>query len=142
MSYATLQDLTDRAGDAEILDVADRDRDEVVDTEVVAAAIETADKRIDAALAVRFRTPLARVPEIVKGWSVSIARYVLHRDGAPEHVVRDYDQALSDLRDVVAGKLAVPDAEGLQPAQQTAIGATVSEGTPAVFAPENLGGWL
>lgn len=142
MPYCTLTDLVARAGEDEILQVADRDDDGVADVDVVTAAVSAADQRIDAALAVRFRLPLTSVPEIVQSWSVSIARYWLHRNIAPENVVKDYERALADLRDVVAGKLSVPDAEGLEPPQQTAIGATIAEGTAPAFDRTGLEGWL
>jgi phage gp36-like protein len=139
--YATLNDLVDRAGDAEILQVADRDGDDVADAPVIAAALDTTDHSINGYLAVRYAMPLTAVPPIVVGWAVSIARYLLHRDGAPEHVVRDYKQALVELEKAGAGKIDVPGADGVTP-EQSPEGRTIADGTPPVFTRENLEDWL
>ena len=107
-AYATLADLTARAGEEEILQVADRDGDAVADADVVAAAIATAESEINGYIGARYRLPLAEVPELVKTWAVSIARYHLHRDGAPEHVVRDWKSAMDGLRDVSRSLISLP----------------------------------
>ncbi|MQT13644.1 gp436 family protein [Segnochrobactrum spirostomi] len=138
--YATLADIVDRAGEDEILAIADRDRDGVADPAVVAAAIAFAAQTIDSYVGVRYALPLAPVPAIVTAWSVSIARYVLHRDGAPDHVVRDYQGALQALRDAAAGRLALPDVAGIK-ADATA-GAVRAESDPPAFTRERLVGWL
>lgn len=141
MAYGGLPDLIARAGEAEILQVADRDDDSIADIAVIDAALAAAAQTIDAYLGVRFALPLATVPEIVVKWSVSIARYHLHRDGAPDNVVRDYKDALAELRDAGAGRLALPDLAGLSPVQggsSRPIGAS----SPAVFTPENFEGYL
>lgn len=116
MPYATLDDLIERAGSAEILDVADRDGDGIADPAVIAAAIETAGQTVDAYLGVRFQLPLVTPPPMVAKWAVSIARYHLHRDGPPDHVVRDYKDALAELKDAGAGRLALPGLDGAAPA--------------------------
>ena len=140
MTYATKQDLIDRAGEAEIFQVADREGPTSED-QVISAALEDADRKIDAYLAVRYSVPLSSVPTIVLGWAVSIARYTLHRDGAPDHVVRDYRDALAELKDASAGRLAVPDAAGVSP-QVSSQGGTISEGSEPMFTRDRLEGWL
>ena len=141
MSYASLQDLIERAGETEVLQVADRDGDGAADPDVVEAALFTADERINAYLAVRYRVPLGSIPPIVLGWAVSIARYTLHRDGQPEWVVRDYKDAIAELKDAAAGRIAVPDAEGLTPAPSSG-GAISSESPEPAFTRDRLEGWL
>ncbi len=108
MSYATLADLIERAGDAEILQVADRDGDDVADTPVIEAALTHADNIVNGYLATRFTIPLTATPPIVVTWAVAIARYHLHRDGAPDYVVRDYNNAVAALKDAARGIIAVP----------------------------------
>lgn len=141
MSYATEQDLVERAGETEILEVADRDGDGVADPDVIAAALATADRTINAYLAVKFAMPLSSTPEIVVAWAVSIGRYTLHRDGAPDHVVRDWKNALSELKDAAAGRLAIPGLDGVAPTEGKA-GATTAEGSAPVFTRDNLAGFL
>ena len=141
MTYAVLQDLVDRAGEIELLQVADRDDDGVADASVVAAALTAADQVINGYLGTRFAMPLSTVPPIVRTWAVSIARYGLHRDGAPDHVVRDYKDAMAALRDAGAGGLSLPGLDGSQPAAGQ-IGAVTSDGPEPVFGRDNLAGWL
>ncbi|WP_319496319.1 DUF1320 domain-containing protein [uncultured Cohaesibacter sp.] len=139
--YATEQDLIDLASEEEILMIADRDGDGTVDPDVISAALAYADNTINGYLAVRYRLPLNEVPELVRSWAASIARYRLHRDGAPEHVVRDWKSAVSDLKEVARGNIDLSIADGSQPT--TSSNGTVSiEGSEPVFTKEKLGGWL
>ncbi len=112
MAYATLADIVARAGDEEVLQVADRDEDGVADSDVIAAAIETAESEINGYISARYRLPLTQIPELVRSWTVSIARYHLHRDGAPEHVVRDWKSAMDGLKDVARSLISLPITDG------------------------------
>ncbi|GAB1477764.1 DUF1320 domain-containing protein [Paracoccaceae bacterium] len=140
MSYATLEDLIARAGADEIRQVADRDRDGVPDPEVVAAALAEADNVIDGYVAAKYALPLAAVPPQVNTWAVSISRYRLHRNGAPDHVEQDYKDAIAALKDVGRGLIALPVAAGaVAPAPS---GNTVMASHPSqVFTTERLRGW-
>lgn len=140
MTYATLDDLISRAGAEEIRQVSDRDRDGVPDTEVIAAALADADHAIDGYVAAKYALPLVSVPPQVKTWAVSIARYRLHRNGAPDHVEQDYKDAIAALKDVGRGLLALPVIAGASAPSIT--GGTVMAAHPAqVFTPERLRGW-
>lgn len=141
MSYGALSDLIERAGELEILQVADRDDDGIADPTVVAAALDAAGQTIDAYLGIRYALPLASVPAIVLKWSVSIARYHLHRDGAPDQVVRDYKDALTELRDAGAGRLAIPDLSGAEP-PKNGTGGAIGASSPPVFTDQSLEGYL
>jgi len=140
MTYATLSDLIDRAGDAEILQIADRDRDGTVDPEVIAAALSDADNQINGYVAAKYALPLTAVPALVTTWAISIARYVLHRNGAPDHVEQDYKDAIAALKDVARGLIALPvDVGETAPA---AVNGTVMAAHPdQVFTPQKLQGW-
>jgi len=140
MSYATLADLIARAGADEIRQVADRNRDGAPDTDVVAAALIDADNAIDGYVGAKYATPLTSVPALVRTWAVSIARYVLHRNGAPEHVEQDYKDAISALKDVSRGLIALPVASGATP--PVSIDGKVMSSHPAeVFTSDRLRGW-
>ena len=141
MTYATLADLIARAGEDEILQVADRDGDGVADATVIAKALSDAGDIINARLAARYQVPLTSTPAIVNGWAVSIARYFLHRDGAPDHVVRDYTNAVNDLKDAAAGKFPVPDAAGIAPAESSS-GSVTAYGSVPAFSKDHLEGFL
>lgn len=141
MDYATLDDLIERAGQDEILMVADRDGDGVADPDVVAKAIADAASAIDGYLAVRYRLPLVVIPSQVNGWAVSIARYHLHRDGAPDHVVRDWKAANADLEKVSSGRIRLPLPGGDDPASSKSGDVGITGPEPA-FSKDRLGGWL
>jgi phage gp36-like protein len=56
----------------------------------------------------KYTLPLLTVPDVVKGWALDITRYRLWDEAAPEEVRRRYEDALQQLRDLAAGKLALP----------------------------------
>lgn len=115
MSYASLQDLIDRAGEAEIRQIADRDRDGTPDAAVVAAALAHADNIVNGYVGTRYALPLSSTPDLVRTWAVSIARYFLHLNGAPDYVEADYKDAQTGLKDVSRGLIALPDVAGTEP---------------------------
>lgn len=137
MSYALLADLINRAGPEEIRQIADRDRDGVPDAAVVDAALADADDVINGYVRTKYSLPLATVPPILRTWATSIARHVLHRNGAPEHVTADYKDAVNGLKDVARGLVALPDAAGVAPA--AASGGVLAEIPEAHFS--QIGGW-
>ncbi len=142
MTYAVLNDLVERAGEDEILQVADRDNDGAADPDVIEAALIHADNTANVYVAVRYTLPLTHVPDMLRTWCVSIARYHLHRDGAPDYVVRDYKDAVTALKDLARGLLELPIASG-EPAPAPAETGRVSvSGPEPVFSADKLEGWL
>ncbi|ARE40909.1 Mu-like prophage protein GP36 [Rhodovulum sp. P5] len=139
MSYATLSDLIERAGEAEIVQIADRDRDGAADADVIAAALADADNAIDGYLATRYDTPLDDVPDLVVTWAVSLARYTLHRNGAPDHVEADYKAAIAALKDAARGLIALPLAAG--GTVTAGAGGTMGCHPDEVFTADRLRGW-
>lgn len=140
MTYATLDDLVERAGLAEIRQVADRDRDGTPDPDVVAAALQDADDAINGYLGARYDLPLPSVPPQLRPWAVSIARYILHRNGAPDHVAQDYKDAIAALKDVARGLIALPVGAG-ETAPTAITGQSMAAHPPQVFTPGKLRGW-
>ncbi|KGE01000.1 DUF1320 domain-containing protein [Rhizobium sp. YS-1r] len=142
MPYASLEDLIERAGEDEILQVADRDGDGTPDPDVVEAALVHADNIANGYVAVRYALPLTAVPDLLRTWCVSIARYQLHRDGAPDYVVRDYKDALTALKDLARGVLDLPiGVDDPQPAPSDS-GRVSIVGPEPVFTADKLKGWL
>jgi phage gp36-like protein len=138
--YATHQDLIDRAGEKELRQVADRDRDGDADQDVLDAALADADNVIDGYLASRYRLPLDPVPALVNTWAVSIARYMLFSNGRPENVEADYKDAIAALKDVVAKRISLPVGDG-ESALQLQSGTTIADHPAQVFTPKKLRGW-
>ncbi len=142
MPYASLTDLIERAGEEEILQVADRDDDGAADPDVIEAALVHADNVANGYLKVRYRLPLASVPDLLRTWCVAIARYYLHRDGAPDYVVRDWKAADQALKDMARGLIDLPVGEGDQPPVAGDTGNVRVAGPEPVFTREKLEGWL
>lgn len=140
MPYATLDDLIERASEAEIRQIADRDRDGAIDPDVVESALIDADNLINGYVATKYAMPLPSVPDLVRTWATIIARYELHHNGAPDHVVRDYNNALAALKDVAAGTATLPVAPG-ESAPAAVSGTVMAAHPPQVFTADRLQGW-
>lgn len=63
---------------------------------------------IDGYLAARYTLPLSSVPAVLTAICADLTRYRLWDDAAPEEVRRRYEDALSQLRDLSSGRLALP----------------------------------
>ncbi|UTQ79916.1 hypothetical protein HXXDennis_24 [Xanthomonas phage HXX_Dennis] len=87
-----LQQLLQTAGGSLKLDAAASD------------ATETVDSYLAAIPGRAFTLPLTVPPAKIKGVTADIARYELWAQSASEEVQRRYDQAISYLKDLVAGK--------------------------------------
>lgn len=142
MPYATLEDLIERAGEAEIRQIADRDRDGTIDAAVVDRALTDADNLVNGYVATRYpgNVPLTTVPGLVRTWAVVIARYYLHHNGAPDHVRRDYDDAIAALKDVAAGRGSLPVEAG-EASLTAGTGTVQASHPPQVFTDQKLQGW-
>jgi phage gp36-like protein len=66
MTYATLQDLLERFGEAELIAASDRTASNQIDATRVDAALVDADAEIDGYLASRHRLPLAKPHPLLK----------------------------------------------------------------------------
>ena len=137
MAYATEQDLIDRFGTDELLEIADRDDDQVIDTTVVAKALEDAGELIDGYVGKRYDLPLSSTPPRLVKLAADIARYFLYKDSPTEAVEKAYDDAVAFLRDVAAGK-AVLDISGSEPAP--AGDEILTSGPDRVFTSDTLEG--
>ena len=98
------------------------------------------DNLVNSYVGAKYPVPLTTTPPIVRTWAVSIARYVLHRNGAPDHVEADYKDAITALKDVARGIATLPVAPG-----ETGISATsgtvMASHPDEVFTPDRLQGW-
>ena len=74
--YADMGDMVARFGELEVLQIADRNADGVIDADVVAVALADASAEIDAYLG-QFKQPFAETPPILRRLACDIARYRL-----------------------------------------------------------------
>lgn len=143
MAYATQQDLIDRFGAEELIQLTDRSNlpASIIDANVVAAALADAETLADSYLGKRYQLPLDPVPEVLTRTVAEIARYYLHgrRTDKDDPVTRDFLQALAWLKDAAKG-LVVLDAAGLTP-DQSGGGEVQVEAPVRVFSRTSLGGF-
>ncbi len=107
MAYASEQDMVDRFGADELIQLTDRDGLGVVDSALVAQALADASDVIDGHLAGRYALPLATVPGVLRLLCCDIARFLLHDDRATEAVERRHRDALAYLERVASGAVAL-----------------------------------
>lgn len=107
--YATLQNMLDRFGQAELQQLTDIG--EVasggVDEEVLDRALTDAAAEINGYLAARYVLPLASTPTLLVGIATDIARYRLYRDAVTETVEKRYKAAVKMLENIAAGKISL-----------------------------------
>lgn len=138
MTYASQDDLTQRFGEAELVQLTDPMGAGVADAAVIAVALTDADQVINGYVAARYAVPLAPVPDLVRRWACDLARYFLHSAGVPELVEKNYLAAVAGLKDVAKGIVRL-EAAGLSATTAPAddFGALV-DAAPRVFDARNL----
>ena len=110
MAYATLSDLVARFGEEELLQLTDRARVDAIDSTAVDAALADAGALIDGYLAQRYALPVSPVPALLTRVAADLARHALHGNAATDAVRAAHDEALKILRDLSAGRAALPGA--------------------------------
>lgn len=104
MPYATKQDLIDRFGEQELIELTDRDNSGAIDDTVLDQALADANEEIDTYVGARYRLPLSTVPQILVRWCADIARYHLYDEAAPEQVQKRYDGVRGSMKMLAEGK--------------------------------------
>ncbi len=119
MTYATQQDLIDRFGEKELLELTDRANTGSINATVVSRALTDADAEINGYLAARYTLPLASVPEVIVRLASDIARFYLYDERATEQVSKRYDNAVKLLRSIASGAVTIGvDSQNAQPATE------------------------
>lgn len=137
MGYAAKQDLIDRYGDEELIQLTDRSRLGQIDDTVIGMALADADDEIEPYIAARYTVPLATVPKSLVRIACSIARYRLYDEAVPDRIAQDYKDAVRFLEGVAKGMLQLgPDSAGAAPAVSN--GAEVQSGG-RVFSRDDSG---
>lgn len=110
MAYSTRQDFVDRFGVIELLQLVDRNRDDVEDAGVLDQAIGDAAAEIDGYLVSKYQLPLVAVPAVLVRLSCDIVRYRLFDSRALDEVRARYTDAVKYLVNVSQGivQLALP----------------------------------
>lgn len=141
-SYATVQDMIDRFGQAEMVRLTtpvDQPMDGVV-MEAAQAKLADASAMVDSYVGRRYQVPMDVPPQIIVAHCCDIARYRLAQGGntsPTEDMRRAYEDAMAFLRDVSLGK-AVLELDEVAPSQESY--AQVSTREDAAFGGRS-GGW-
>lgn len=132
MGYATKQNLIDRFGEKELIELTDRATPAAgaIDDQVLGRALADADARINAFLAPRYTLPIDPVPASLEPVACDIARYYLYEDRVTDQVKRRYDDAVAFLKAVANGTADIGVSTGNQ--------APASSGGPQVSAPDRI----
>ena len=105
MPYATRQEMIDRFGEDELIQLTDRaapPTDMINDT-VLDAALNDADAEINGYIQARYPLPLTSVPLQISRIARDIARYYLYDDGITDVVEKRYKDALETLKGIAKG---------------------------------------
>lgn len=116
MTYATQQQLIDRFGQQNLVNLTDRAvvATGSIDGAVIVQALTDADALIDGSLSVRYNLPLVTVPPLVVNLAQVIAYWNLHITEPDAKTRTDYEDARRTLRDIADGRVRIP-AAGLEP---------------------------
>lgn len=119
MTYATQQDLEDRFGADELIQLTDRTNVGAIDSTVVSRALGDADAEINGYLAAQYTLPLATVPAVLVRLACDIARYQLGADRVTEAMRERYKDAVSFLKSLSKGdaQLGVATGQAAQPTE-------------------------
>ncbi len=124
MTYATKQQMIDRFGETELVQLTDEAGLGVIDDVKIGDCLQDADDEINTFLAARYALPLSSVPKVLVRWACDVARYFLYDDQAPEQVRKRYEDVRRSLEAVAKGTLSL----GLD---ETASEAATESGTVA-----------
>jgi len=144
MPYAAKQDLVDRFGELEIIQLTDRDTipPAAIDDTIVARALTDADALIDGHLLAAYSLPLPSTPPALVKIACDIARFYLWGDRAdPKGAIRAaYDDALRWLVSVSKGVIKL-ELDGAHAPAATTSDARFS-GSDPVFSRDSLRGTI
>jgi len=140
MTYAVKQDLIERFGEQELIQLTDRATipATTINDVVVGRALGDADGVIDGYIGKQYALPLSVVPPVLTKTAADIARYFLHGEAADKDsiVTRNYNNAIAWLKDVAKGLVSIDD--GGQVPDQAGGGAIRANPSTRVFRRSTL----
>jgi phage gp36-like protein len=115
--YLSAQAFVERLGLDEAIRLTDTIGNGRIEVPRLATALADAQAEVDSYLAARHATPLATVPALITMIVFNLAVANLWRGELPESVRDRRDNAQRQLRDMAAGKITLPGAALLAPAE-------------------------
>src|ERR1019366_454403 len=107
MTYATKQDMIDRFGSDELIQLTDRANLGVINDTALNSALADADAEINTYLVGRYTLPLASVSPILTRFAADIARYQLFDTRASDQVLQRYKDAIAFFKQIAAGNASL-----------------------------------
>jgi len=138
MGYATQQDLVDRFGAEELVQLTDRAQAGTIDATVVGKALADADALMDGYLATRYAVPVTPTTALLTRLAADVARFLLHGKSATETVRQAHEDALRFLREIASGKASLIGAAP-PPASQATGGPVLVAAPDRVFGRTAIG---
>lgn len=142
MTYATLDQLSDRYGERMLVDLTDRAdvATGVIDADVVARALSNTDSMIDGFLKDRYVLPLGATPPIIADVAQAIAIWKLHVGQPNDKIEKDYKEAVAMLDRIAKGTIRL-DIAGVEPATVQDAGIRLTDRERPLTA-DNLRGYI
>lgn len=139
MTYATQQNMIDRFGEQELIELTDHADTGAINATVLGQALADADAEINAYLTSRYTLPLASVPPVLVKFAADVARYQLYDTRASEQVKARYDDAVKFFKMLASGSVSL----GLDPVNQPVadVGGVQVNAAARVFNADSLGGY-
>lgn len=136
MAYCTKQDMIDRFGEQEIIQLTDRLSTGVIDDVVLDKAITDAAAEINPYLS-GYNLPLIILPNSLIRISCDMARYYLYDDNVSDTIIARYESALKFLLMVANGTIMLGiDDDGKSPEITNSV---VMDGGERVFTRKDKG---
>lgn len=141
MTYATLEQMTERYGEGLLIQITDRGEvpTGIMDIAVIDRALENADAFINGYMG-RYTLPFASVPDPLPDLAQAIAIYRLHRYKPDPKIEDEYKDAMRILRDIASGLVKL-SAEGAEPAGAPGSGVRITD-RERPFTSDNLKGFI
>jgi len=142
MAWANQQDLIDRFGQDELLALADRDNNSVIDTAIVDQALVDAQSLAESYVRQRYPAGFTVVPDLLKSLVCDLARFRLDADNPRDNVTKRNDAAIAILRDIASGKATLltdlDGAGGADPVISSGSDTVLVEKRTAAFTDDTL----
>jgi phage gp36-like protein len=142
MTYATLEQLTDRYGEQMLVLLTDRGpvATGTIDITVVDRALADTDAMIEGFLTDRYVLPLAETPPLLSAMAQRIAIWELHRHNPNDKIEKDYKEAMAFLDRIGKGIVRLSVA-GVEPVTTNSGGARITDRERPLTA-ENMKGFI
>jgi len=140
VGYAAKQDMIDRFGETELVQISNKDAAGAtsIDDPALEKALADASAEIDGYLAGRYTLPLANPPPVLKRNACDIARYHLYDDRVTEQVQKRYDSTIAYLRSVGKGDISLGLDSSNQETPASSGGPKADPGNDRVFTRNSL----